>query len=146
MTKDGKIKVYVGCAILGLGDSERKVFLKKVVLLKDLIRAQGFEVMEFIGRMDAPSREVYQNDIVECVGTCDGMLAICDHPSTGMGYELATVIEKRGLPVLAVARTGSVVSKVILGISKPNFRFERYNDLLKDVPILLESHLKNTLG
>ena len=63
-----------------------------------------------------------------------------------MGYELATVIEKRGLPVLAVARTGSVVSKVILGISKPNFRFERYNDLLKDVPILLESHLKNTLG
>lgn len=139
-----KIKLYVGCAILGFSDSERKKFLEQVTRVKAVLRAKGFEVLEFIGWGDHPASEVYEHDIVNCVSTCDAILAICDHPSTGLGYELATAIEKRGIPVLAVAHQDAHVSKVVLGISKPNFRFERYTDFEKEIPLLAERYLKSS--
>ena len=38
------------------------------------------------------------------------MLAICDYPSLGLGYEIATAVERQGIPVLAMAHKDSVIS------------------------------------
>jgi len=65
------------------------------------------------------------------------MLAITDLPSTGLGYEIATMIEAREGPLLAVAHTDALVTDLILGIPRRGFRFARYRDLLKDVPPLV---------
>jgi len=137
-----KIKLYVGCALGGLSGPEKNDFLEKVVKLKNNLKERGFDVLEFLGLGEQTPQEVYDHDIKGCVATCDAMLAICDHPSTGMGYEMATVIEKRGLSVLAVAHKDSFVSKVVRGISKPNFRFERYTDFEKEIPLLVEKYIK----
>lgn len=139
-----KIKLYVGCALGGLKDTEKEEFLKQVVRVKESLGAKGFDVLEFMGLGEQTPREVYEHDILGCVTICDAMLAVCDYPSTGMGYEMAIVIEKRGLPVLAVAHKDTFVSKIVRGVSKPNFHFEYYTDFEKEIPVLAEKYLKKS--
>lgn len=144
MEKKSKIKLYVGCALGGLKDTEKEEFLKRIVRLKESLREKGFDVLEFMGLGEQTPQEVYEHDILGCVATCDAMLAVCDQLSTGMGYELGVVVEKRGLPVLAVAHKDSFVSKIVRGITKPNFHFEYYADFEKEVPELAGRYLKKT--
>lgn len=142
--KNMKTKLYVGCALGGLKDTEKEEFLKQIVRVKEVLRTKGFDVLEFMGLGDQTPLEVYEHDILHCVATCDAMLAVCDHPSTGMGYEMATVIEKRGLPVLVVAHKDAFVSKIVRGVTKPNFHFEYYTDFEKEIPVLAEKYLKKS--
>ncbi|MES2088009.1 MAG: hypothetical protein V4467_03395 [Patescibacteria group bacterium] len=82
-----KTKLYVGCALGGLTEDNKKEFLEKIVRVKNILRGQGFEVLEFVGLGEHTPAEIYQHDILGCVAACDAMLAICDYPSTGMGYD-----------------------------------------------------------
>jgi hypothetical protein len=70
------------------------------------------------------------------------MIAVCDYASNGLGYEMATMIEKHGKPVLAVAHKNAVVSRLILGIDSSCFEFVRY-DNLDEVYCLLEDFVKH---
>lgn len=93
---------------------------------------KSFEVVEFLyngKNLRVTPHEVYKHDIKNCVMQADCMLAICDFASLGLGYEIATTIEKRGLPVLAVAHKDSVVSRLIRGIDHKNFQFHYYDSV-----------------
>jgi len=126
--KKGVKKIYIGCALVS--KNYEKDYLKPIKDLFQELRDRGFEVLEFKS-FDDPNlsinEEIYRHDI-NCVENADAMLAICDHFSTGLGYELGIAIEKRGIPVLATAHENAVVSKLIQGISRPKFKFIRYQN------------------
>lgn len=126
-------KLYVGCSLLHAPDS----FRESVKELKALLQSE-YEVLEFVGRLDVPSEEIYQWDIHKQVHSCELFLAICDLPSLGLGYEMATAIEKLGTPTLGVAHKDANVSRLILGIQQPCFSFARYESL-DQIPALLRN-------
>ena len=137
-----KKKLYIGCSLTLLPPDKKKEFLQMVSDVKQGLRAH-FDVVEFLGVDDAATAspsEVYNYDIKNCVMKADCMLAVCDFPSIGLGYEMATAMEKRGIPVLAVAHKDSSVSRLIRGIDHKNFHFFFYNSvdevILRAVEIL----------
>jgi nucleoside 2-deoxyribosyltransferase len=140
---DKKTAVYVGCSLT----QATEVFKADVEALKDAIRKLGYEVFDFVGTVNGTSKEVYEWDLNHCVGECDILIGICDHPSIGLGWELGVAIGLKKT-VLAVAHADAKVTRLVLGAAEvePNMRFERYNDLLKDVPPLLEAIQKERLA
>lgn len=119
-----KLKIYVGCSLTHAPYE----FRKAVENLKQALRMK-YEVLEFLGLVNGTPKDVYEWDLKECVAECDFFLAICDHPSLGLGYELATAIEKLHKPVLGVAHRDAHVTRLILGITQTNFIFRRYFEL-----------------
>jgi hypothetical protein len=127
-----KKKLYIGCALTNLPADKRGVLLEMISDIKKEL-SKHFEILVFKGVSDLGSdhplsaKEIYDFDIKECVLKANYMLAIVDYPSLGLGYEIATAVEKMGIPVLAVAQKDSVVTRVIVGIDHPNFQFFYYN-------------------
>ena len=127
-----KKKLYVGCALNNV-PKDKQDFLLMIPEIKEKLK-NDFEILEFRSSVHDfinnthtfSPKEIYEFDIKDSVMNADVMLAICDYPSLGLGYEMATAIEKRGIPVLALAHENSSVSKLILGINHPNFHFIRY--------------------
>jgi hypothetical protein len=136
--KSKKPKLYVGCSLTGASEE----FKNSVEKLKGNLRAEGYEVFDFVGLIAGTSADVYNWDIGHCVQDCDALIGICDFPSIGLGYELcqATRLKK---PVLAIAHTDSLVTRLVLGAAEvePNFRFERYNNIEKDITPLVNKWL-----
>lgn len=120
-------KLYVGCALTNVPPELRDEFLSGINRLKSTLR-EHFEILEFLGDAAGSARATYQRDIVECVGVADYMLAICDYPSTGLGYEMGTAIEKHEIPVIAAAHHSSKVTRLIQDIPK-KYVFLRYDKL-----------------
>src|SRR3989344_3727245 len=126
-----KKKLYIGCALTRLPPEEEKDFLDMLAKIK-LGLKDHFTIIEFLGvtglaAPEATPLEVYVHDIKRSVMAADCMLAICDHPSLGLGYELATAIEKMSIPVLAVAHKDLTISKLVRGIDHKNFHFIYYD-------------------
>ena len=96
--------------------------------------------MDFVGLTAGTARDVYQWDIGRCVATCDAFIAICDFPSLGLGYELATAVEKLRKPTLALAQNDAKISRLILGIESPHYRFTRYA-MTTEIPKIIEEFL-----
>ena len=117
-------KIYVGCAIAQAPPE----FLEAILSLKKVLRG-SYSVFDFVPPTVGTPTEVYRNDIDMCVAECDLLLAICDYPSLGLGYEMGTAIERFDKPVLAVACLGVPVSRLITGIPHEKFLFRRYSTL-----------------
>jgi hypothetical protein len=143
MPPPSKKKLYIGCAINNLPDDKKDEFLKMIAGLKKKL-SKKFKILDFMGALkkDASPEETYWRDIHECVGTADIMVAICDYPSTGLGYEMAVAIEQRGIPVLALAQYSSKVSNLIPGIhgreKKKKYWFTRYRTI-EQIPEIIET-------
>jgi hypothetical protein len=124
-----KVKVYVGCALTGAPVE----FTEQVSVFKKQLQAEipECEVMEFLGLIKGDERDVYRWDIRECVGKADFFIGFCDVAAIGLGYELATAIEKRGIPTVAVAHGDKKVTRLVKGIhdTKGPFRFQTYGDI-----------------
>ena len=129
------VKIYVGCA-LTLASEE---FRHSVEAFKGDLRAEGYEVFDFLGLVEGTAADVYKWDIGHCVGDCDIFLAICDLPSIGLGYELCEAV-RLGKKVLAVAHKDAKVTRQVLGAAEiePNMRFERYDQLADVIPMLAD--------
>jgi hypothetical protein len=129
-TKIKKPKVYVGCAINNLHPDVKAPFLEMINDVKDKLR-DHFEILDFLGTASGSPKDTYRQDIVRCVKRADYMVAFCDYPSTGLGYEMATALELRGIPVLALAHKKSNVSRLVLGIhgEGKEFLFARYTSI-----------------
>ncbi|MFA5000204.1 MAG: hypothetical protein WC545_02500 [Patescibacteria group bacterium] len=117
------LSLYVGCALTHATEE----FKKNVQALKEKLK-KVCKVLEFIGLVDGTARDVYNHDINVCVHGCDLFVGICDQASIGLGYELATQVEDRKMPALGVAHINSKVTRLVLGIDKPNFEFQTYED------------------
>lgn len=118
------IKLYVGCGLTHAPED----FQQQVQELKDKLKnLPKVLVLEFLGTVSGTARDVYVHDIIECVGECDLMIAICDFPSIGLGWEMATQVA-RGEPLMAFAHRDSKVTRLILDPGLPNYFFYRYDD------------------
>lgn len=101
-----------------------------------------YEVLEFLGLVKGTATDAYHWDIHECVAKADAIIAICDYPSIGLGYELGTAVEHLHKPVLALGQTDTRITRMVLGIDAPNYRFARY-DSFDDVPKIVDEFMKN---
>lgn len=115
-------KIYLGCSLTHAPQE----FKQQIAELKKLLKAK-YQVMEFLGTTAGDSAAVFKHDINQ-VKTCDLLLAECSHPSTGLGFEIATALDHHR-PVLAVARSDANVSRLILGINSTLFSFMKYQTL-----------------
>jgi len=129
------IKIYVGCSLTQAPPE----FIGAVEAVKASLR-HDYEVLDFLGLEHGTAADVFQWDIRRNVAQCDLFVAICDYPSIGLGYELATAIEKLGKPVIALAHQDAKVTRLILGINAPKFSFQRYQSL-REVPILIRTKI-----
>lgn len=115
-------------------EAERATFLEMILQIKKQLNPV-FNILEFKGMDDMLTdkpltpQDIYNHDIKDCVMKADCMLAICDFPSTGLGYEMATAVEKQNISVLAMAHQNRVVGRIIRGITHPGFRFETYSSV-----------------
>ena len=130
-------KLYVGCALTHAPEE----FRQRISALKDRLRGD-YEVLDFFWNLNKPGtpKDIYEWDINKCVAECDAFLAVCDFPSLGLGYEMATVVEKLSKPTLAVAQADAKVGRIILGINQPHFRFARYTSL-DEIPSMLNNFI-----
>jgi hypothetical protein len=135
-----KIKLYVGCLLTQASEE----FKDGVEQLKVTLRAEGYEVFDFVGLVAGTSADVYNWDIGHCVKDCDALIGICDFPSIGLGYELNEAVRLQK-PVLAVAHKDSKVTRLVEGAAEvePNFSFERYSDISQDIIPMVESWLRD---
>lgn len=134
-----KLRIYVGCALTQAPGE----FRESVESFKNGLR-EHYEVFDFVGLVDGTAGDVYRWDIKRCVATCDLFIAICDLSSIGLGWELGMAVEELKKPVLAVAHEESSVTRLVLGAPEdnPHFTFERYNDLVADLPELIKAKIK----
>ena len=131
---DMKKKLYIGCALTNLPIDKKEEFLEMIASIKKEL-SKYFEIIEFLGIEDIGNarpftpQEIYNYDIQKCVMKADCILAICDYPSLGLGYEMATAVEKRSIPVLAMAHKNQTVGRLIRGIDHKNFNFMYYDSV-----------------
>ena len=119
--------VYVACSLTHASQE----FRDKVEYFKDQL-SSICNVLHFGGLCDRPAHGIYKWDIHECVYKSDLIVAICDLPSTGLGYEIGTQVEARGALCLGLAHEKALVTDLILDTRQPHFEFRRYKDLLTD--------------
>ena len=115
-------KIYIACSLTHASDE----FKQEIKKLKELLKTR-YEIMEFLGLETGTAKDVYKHDI-ENVKTCDLLLAECSHPSTGLGFEIATALAGHR-PILAVAKKDAKVSRLILGINSTLFSLMEYQTL-----------------
>lgn len=122
--------IYVGCGLKHAPAS----FKAKVQEMKKMLCEKGFEVTEFVSDPDATDEQVYENDILTMVSNCDFVIAVLDHPSTGLGLELGAALFRYNKPVLGLARDPEQVSRLIRGIKaefdENMFKLEKCTNLM----------------
>lgn len=121
-----KLKLYFGCALTHTSVEYRQ-FIQD---LRQSLKAD-FDVLEFLSdpldmQLNDMSiiHQIYEHD-VNCVKSCDIMIAECSYASTGLGFELGLAIE-RDKPVLAIAGKDVYVTRLVQGVTHPKFSFRRY--------------------
>lgn len=127
-------KIYVGACLTRSPDS----FLDAVENLKRSLRAEGYEVLDFVGLIKGNPTDVYTYDLKQCVEACDAFVAVCDYPSIGLGWELAEAT-RLGKPVLMLAHKDARVTRMIIGAAEvePHVQLKRYpGDLRSCLPAI----------
>jgi|694.fasta_scaffold08733_14 nucleoside 2-deoxyribosyltransferase len=138
------IKVYLGCSLTNSPDS----FRKEIVELKKLLQ-EKYTLLEFFS--DPLSiknqsseieycRQIYEFD-KNCVESCDLFVAEISYPSLGEGMELAFAITNNK-PILAIAKPDAQVSRMVIGITHPDFKLLRYSSL-SEILEAVESKVKS---
>jgi hypothetical protein len=139
--RDGKPELYVACGLTHAPEE----FRISVEGLKQVLRQdKGYEVYDFVGLENGTPGDVYAWDIGRCVAESDLLVAICDYPAIGLGWELGAAVEKHQKPTLAVAHEDTHVTRLITGAAEagtPNYRFRRYSDLM-EVPDYIDDILE----
>jgi len=112
-------------------------FKAEMLELRNLLK-QKYEVLEFKGLVAGTPQEVFQHD-TQCVKDCDLLLAEVSYPAIGLGYEIATALQLKK-KILAVAKTEAKVSRLVLGVEAPGYRFDRYADISEILSLLTNAY------
>lgn len=131
------MKIYIGCSLTHATPE----FRSAVEEVQNQLRGE-YEVLDFLGLVKGTAADAYHRDIGVNIATCDLFVAICDHPSLGLGYEIATAVEKHGKPVLALAQQDAVITRLILGIDARSFEFQRY-ERVQDIPQIVRQFISD---
>jgi nucleoside 2-deoxyribosyltransferase len=124
------VKIYLGCSLTNSPED----FRKDIVELKKFLQ-EKYTLLEFFSDpigVNNQSQEIdYCRQIYEfdknCVESCDLFLAEITHPSLGEGMELAFAVNKNK-PILAIAKHAAQISRMVVGITAPNFSLLRYSN------------------
>jgi hypothetical protein len=136
-----KIKVYFGCSLTHAPED----FKNEIEQFKEKLRKElGVEVFDFLGLIAGTSEDVYNYDIHRNVEICDIFIGDCTYPSIGLGWELGTAVEKRNIPVLAIAHSSAKVTRLVKGAEcskNPLYRFityEHIDEILNQVYMIVQ--------
>jgi hypothetical protein len=129
------MKLYIGC---GLTQAPQE-FKEKIDAIRDALR-KNCDILDFVGLTAGTPADVYNWDIHKCVSTCDLFVAIADYPALGLGYEIGVAVEHFKKPTLVLAHTDSVITRLILGVDKPNYQFRRY-ETTEDIKGIIEQFI-----
>ena len=80
-------------------------------------------------------------EIHNCVEKCDLFVGDFTYPSLGLGWEMGTIVEKRKIPSLAVAKKGTIVSRLVTGAEcerNPFYSFHYYENIFDILPLVNE--------
>ena len=138
------IQIYVGCSLTQAPGE----FRQGVEDLKSALRREGYDIPDFLGLVAGTPLDVYEVDIHERVAQCDMLLAICDFPSIGLGWEMGTAVEKHRKPVLAVVHRKTQLTRLVVGADcarNPLYRFEQYDDW-EEVIALVDEFIRAMLA
>lgn len=132
-----KVRVYIGCGLTHAPEEYRQ----QIIQFKDRLRAiEWIEVLDFVTKNSTSELpdplHIYHNDIHECVGTAHAMIADLSYPSTGLGWELGTCIEKHQIRVIMCAHRDAVVSHLPIGAALRHdtlASFDRYEKSISDL-------------
>jgi nucleoside 2-deoxyribosyltransferase len=126
-------KIYLACALNQVPDE----FTQRIQTIRSQIAGLG-EILDFVGlRPDITAQEVFDHDI-HCVKSADIIIAFVDYPSLGLGIELGFALN-HGKQIVALAQTDSQVTRMVTGITSPQFRLFRYIDIDEAVEIIRNS-------
>lgn len=131
-TMPREVLVYIGCALT----HATQEFREEVEALKKEL-SEFCTVLQFLGLTSGTSRDVWIHDIERCVMRCNLFVAICDHPSIGLGVEFGVQTVYRQKPTIAAANYKSTVTRLVLDPKlEGQFEFVRYECLLELVPLI----------
>lgn len=132
MVRKKKIKVYVGCALTHASDS----FKQDIIKLKEKLKRK-YEILEFLGQgLEYTPEQVFLWDI-NCVRSCDVLIANVTYPSIGLGAEFGTAIE-RNKPIITIAEETARVSRFVYGYKNKNYFTKRYASITDAVVFIDE--------
>lgn len=114
--------IYVGCSLTHATDE----FKESIEKLKEELR-KDYIVSDFLGLEKGTVQDAYEFNMNN-VKRCDLFVAECSYPSTGLGVELGEAISL-GKQILAVAQKNAKVSRLVQGVTHPNYTFKRYDDM-----------------
>jgi hypothetical protein len=124
------MKIYIGCALTHSPYKYREYITK---LIDRISSINGVELLRFhsnpLALGGGEHADVYLQDIHQCIMKADAMIADCTYPSTGLGWEIGAIVEARKKPVLAMAKEGAKVTRLLLGAEcdkNPLFNFKYY--------------------
>ena len=110
--------------------------------LKKILQNE-YEIVEFLSLGSVTPTDIYHEDIKKRIGISELFVAICDYPSTGLGYEMATAIEKYSKPTIGLAKEGKKISTLISGIDHPMYTFKSYKTIEDIIASIKEKELKH---
>lgn len=136
-----RIDLYVGCALTHATEAYRN----EIMRLKQILRGEHFDVIEFLGLTEGTNIDVYDTDIERGVGGCQLFVGFGDGPSTGLGIEVGAALWYHKKPMMLLAQQDAKVSRLVLGLAERHpaqVSFLRYGDMCADVPSLIAEHCK----
>lgn len=116
-----KKKIYIGSSLTHAPEE----FKTAIETLKKNLR-NDYEILDFIGLVNGTPEDVYEWDL-NCVKSCDLFVADCTYPAIGLGMEIGIAISYNK-NTLVIAHTDAKVTRIVLGITHPNFTLKRYSD------------------
>ncbi|MBX2866569.1 hypothetical protein KTR10_01250 [Candidatus Kaiserbacteria bacterium] len=108
------MKVYVGMGLTNAPKAFRDIFNGE---FKDMLRAvPDVKVLDFIGLENGTEEDVYLHDR-KCTEEADLCIFICDHPSIGLGMEIAFRLFARR-PMKCFVRSDVKITRMVTGMCK----------------------------
>ncbi|MEZ4200542.1 MAG: hypothetical protein R3B69_03070 [Candidatus Paceibacterota bacterium] len=121
------VTIYVGMALTDAPESFRTDFQRD--LKRKLTEVAGVHILDFVGLEKGTAEDVYYHDR-DCTESAELCVFICDHPSIGLGMEIAFRIVT-GKPMLCFAAAGKKVTRMVTGACEAqSVEFHRYDNVL----------------
>lgn len=124
--------VYVGMGLTQAPKEFREEFQHE---LKAALTEAGFVVTDFVGLTDGTSGDVYRHD-KQAALAADICVFVADHPSIGLGMEIA-YRQAAGTPMVIFAHKAAVVTRMLIGMCEVEnvelVRYETVTDIIEHV-------------
>lgn len=130
-------KLYVGMALTEAPEEFRGAFQAEI---KKGLSTLEVEILDFIGLENGTEVDVYNHDRT-CTERADLCVFIVDHPSIGLGMEIA-FREVSNQPYMVFAKEGKRVTRMLTGMLKkkvlPLHRYHEVDDIVAAVELQLK--------